>query len=61
MLSTSLKLIVMVAYFGVGCHLFFVERGDPAFIYGVLTMPEAMGLIFIAFAMFLLFYLGWRR
>jgi hypothetical protein len=61
MLSYSLKVMVMLAYFTLGCHLFFVDRGDPAFIYGILTMGEALGFIFIAFALFLLFYFGWRK
>ena len=64
MLSYSLKVMVMLAYFTLwigGCHLFFVDRGDPAIIYGVLTMGEAIGFIFIAFALFLLFYFGWRK
>tara|TARA_R110002072_G_scaffold160915_1_gene312425 strand:- start:246 stop:431 length:186 start_codon:yes stop_codon:yes gene_type:complete len=61
MISYSLKVMVMLAYFTVGCHLFFVDRGDSAFLYGVLTIVEAIGLIFITFAMMLLFYMGWRR
>ncbi len=61
MITYSLKVMLILAYFTVGCHLFFVDRGDPAFLYGVLTIVEAIGLIFITFAMMLLFYMGWRR
>ena len=61
MLSYSLKVMVMLAGYTLGCHLFFVDRGDPAIIYGVLTMGEAIGFIFIAFALFLLFFFGWKR
>ena len=61
MITYSLKVMLILAYFTVGCHLFFIDRGDPAFLYGVLTVVEAIGLIFITFAMMLLFYMGWRR
>jgi len=61
MLSYSLKVMVMLAYWALACRLFFTETNDPKFIYGVMSMSEAWGLIFIAFGLLVLFTVGWKR
>ena len=43
MLSYSLKVMVMLAYWALACRLFFTETNDPKFIYGVMSMSEAWG------------------
>jgi len=55
------KWSVVLAYWTLACHLFFTETTDPKFIGGVLSMSEAIGLIFMAFALFVLFAAGWKR
>tara|TARA_R110002020_G_scaffold475561_1_gene710951 strand:+ start:862 stop:1047 length:186 start_codon:yes stop_codon:yes gene_type:complete len=56
-----LKWSLILAYWILACHLFFTETTDPKIAFGVLSMAEALGLIFVAFGFFLLFALGWKR
>lgn len=61
MITFGLKLCVVMAYWALACHLFFTETTDPKFVYGVLSISEAIGFIFIAFGLFVLFTMGWKK
>tara|TARA_R100001440_G_scaffold63226_1_gene83426 strand:+ start:245 stop:430 length:186 start_codon:yes stop_codon:yes gene_type:complete len=61
MITLGLKVSVVLAYWALACHLFFTETTDPKFIYGVMSMSEALGLIFIAFGLLVIFTVGWKR
>ena len=62
MLAFTLKALVILSYWTLGCHLFFTDHGLPRYIYGgLMNIPEAIGLIFMAFALFILFFFGRNR
>lgn len=59
MLAFTLKAFAILSYWGLGCHLFFTDHGQPRYIYGgLMNIPEAIGLIFMTFALFMLFFFG---
>ena len=62
MISFTLKALVILSYWTLGCHLFFTDHGLPRYIYGgLMNIPEAIGLLFMAFALFVLFFFGRNR
>lgn len=62
LLSFIIKAAAILAYWGFGCHLFFTDHGLPRYIYGgLLNIPEAVGLLFMAAALFMLFFFGRNR
>jgi hypothetical protein len=57
MFSFIIKFSAVLIYWGFGCHLFFTDHGLPRYIYGgLMNIPEAVGLLFMAFAMFMLLF-----
>jgi len=57
-----LKATAVLAYWTVGCHLFFTEHGLPRYIYGgLLNIPEAIGLLCMTFALFMLLFFNRRK
>ena len=62
MFNFIVKALAFLAYWTVGCHLFFTDHGLPRYIYGgLLNIPEAVGLLFMAFALFMLFFFSRNR
>lgn len=61
MLAFTFKSAVVLSYWTLACHLFFTETTDPKFVYGVLSMSEAIGLIFMGFALFILCTMGAKK
>ena len=62
MITFTLKALVILSYWGLGCHLFFTDHELPRYIYGgLMNIPEAIGLIFMGFALFVLFFFGRNR
>lgn len=57
-----LKATAVLAYWLVGCHLFFTDHGLPRYIYGgLMNIPEAVGLLFMAFAMFMFLFFSRKK
>lgn len=61
-LSFIIKATATLAYWITGLHLFFTDWGQPRFIFGGLfNVPEAIGLLFMAFAMFMFLFFSRKK
>jgi len=62
MFNFILKASAILAYMLVGSHLFFTDWGQPRFIFGgLMNIPEAIGLLFMAFAMFMFLFFSRKK
>ena len=61
MLSFTFKSAVVLSYWIAGCYLVFTEMTDPKIIFGVVSMSESLGTIFMGFALFILCTMGEKK
>jgi len=62
MFNFLLKASAILTYMLVGSHLFFTEWQEPRFIFGgLMNIPEAVGLLFILSACFMLVFFSTRK
>lgn len=62
MFNFIVKASAFLVYWTMGLHLFCTDWGQPRFIFGgLMNIPEAVGLIFILSACFMLVFFSTRK